>query len=383
VPLPSSLKTDIPALTGLRGIAALWVFIFHAEATFNQLGAVASKTMLVLGAAGFLGVDLFFVLSGFVLALNYSAESTHRSLATWFEFLWKRIARVYPVHLVALALVVVLTTLFTAFDSVFLPASRLTLGGLIKSLLLTHGWSIPIAKTWNTVSWSISCEWAAYLAFPLVALAASRVRSALGTCAVIVGLFALLSGYILNSNYASSMSYGLPRIAAEFTAGVLLYRLWELRELVKGARGDWIAFIALVILIAGGSQLVARANTYIGMVYMPIFVCGVVYGLASGNGLFCRILSSRAAQWGGHVSYAFYMVHGLILGVASRVLMEWGKMSSTSWAVAFAVISVVVTALVATAIYVWIETPARRAMVGWFDRVTGKSLRTLAARQEG
>ena len=372
--------SGIPALTGLRGIAALWVFVFHVSGKLLRLGPEAHAVGSLFGAGGFLGVDLFFVLSGFVLALNYSSVGIHRSASSYAGFLWKRIARIYPVHQTALALAVILVVAFAAFDSVFVPASRLALTGLLKSLTLTQAWSIPVERTWNAVSWSISCEWAAYLAFPWIVWAANRLRSGLGIFAIVIALFAALAYAVLSGPYATTMEYALQRIAVEFTAGVLLYRARELRNFPMGPRGDWIAMASLAILIVGGNLLATRASSCLALVYMPIFACGVVYGLASGTGLFCRALSCRAALAAGLISYAFYMVHSLILGAAGRVLVLIGKAADPPMFVTAMVMAALVSTALAAAIYAWIETPARRIMVRWSGDVAGTSSRELPSR---
>jgi peptidoglycan/LPS O-acetylase OafA/YrhL len=115
--------------------------------------------------------------TGGVPRCNYGRDDLLGQPQKYGHFLWKRLARIYPVHLAALVLLAGLLLAFAAAGHRFLPASRLTVEGLVKSLTLTHAWAIPIAKTWNTVSWSISCEWAAYLCFPVIAAFSKRLHS--------------------------------------------------------------------------------------------------------------------------------------------------------------------------------------------------------------
>lgn len=69
------MKHEIGALTGLRGIAALWVMAFHAHYTLATMPEVVRVPVAIVSQAGMLGVDLFFVLSGFVIAYNYAASA--------------------------------------------------------------------------------------------------------------------------------------------------------------------------------------------------------------------------------------------------------------------------------------------------------------------
>jgi peptidoglycan/LPS O-acetylase OafA/YrhL len=363
------MKREIPALTGLRGLAALWVFLFHVRSTFDQVGGGLTTALSFLGGAGFLGVDVFFVLSGFVLALNYADAGTHRSLASYGDFLWKRIARIYPVHLAALALLVLFVAAFAAFGAVYINSARLSPVGLLKTLTLTHGWSLPIVKTWNTVSWSISCEWAAYLVFPLLSLAALRLRSKVAILAIILALFVALAALIGAGKYGGSMPYGLPRIAAAFTSGVLLYRFWQLQNFATSALGDRIALYGIVFLIVGGNIIATNVNGARALLVMPVFACGLVYGLAAGAGPVCKALSSRVAQFAGHISYSFYMIHMLVLGAAVNAFAGSGKEPDAAAAVALALGAGVATVLMAAWMYRAIETPARRAMLGWQKRL--------------
>src|SRR5690606_21574322 len=115
-----------------------------------------------------------------------------------------------------------------------LAMHRLNLGNLLRTLTLTHAWDIPIARHWNVPSWSISAEFAAYLAFPLIALMAARFRSTLAALGMIVLLFVALASIKKLGSYGGTMAYGLPRIAIEFPAGVLLHRIWTLRGRERG-----------------------------------------------------------------------------------------------------------------------------------------------------
>ncbi len=89
-------KSKLDSLTGLRGIVALWVVLFHLVQYFPIIDFPIIK-------AGWLGVDFFFVLSGFVLAYNYYHWFSDKvELKSYKKFIWLRIARIYPVHIITL-----------------------------------------------------------------------------------------------------------------------------------------------------------------------------------------------------------------------------------------------------------------------------------------
>jgi peptidoglycan/LPS O-acetylase OafA/YrhL len=345
---------DIPALTGLRAIAALWVFLFHAPGAFPRDYA----SLFPIGRAGFLGVDIFFVLSGFVLALNYAGEGRHRSVAAWGDFLWKRLARVYPVHLAALALFAVGAAVFGAW---FAPDDRLTLAGFLRTLTLTHGWDAPILKTWNVVSWSVSCEWAAYIAFPVIAAIAWRVPGRL-LCAVLVVLLFIALHLCVKSNVfgKSGIDYGLPRIAAEFSAGVLLCRLYTL----EAGRKPWllVGAIATAGMLLVSSKLAMRFGPHATLEIMPVCAAVIVYGLARSAGPFERLLGSSAFQYLGRISYAFYMVHAMALSVVAAAL---NGRAGVAVKVAAALI---LAGVVAHLLHTFVENPARAWMLSRWAR---------------
>src|SRR5512135_599191 len=89
---------DIPSLTGLRAFAAWWVVFFHC----SFLLPAALPKVYWFARLGYLGVDLFFVLSGFIISYNYWDKLASFSVKAYREFLWLRLARLYPVHLFTL-----------------------------------------------------------------------------------------------------------------------------------------------------------------------------------------------------------------------------------------------------------------------------------------
>ena len=148
---------EIRALTGLRGIAALYVVAFH------YLGGLSfSNPMTTLFAHGYLAVDLFLILSGFVMALNYAAAFTADfSFSTYLRFLWRRIARIYPLYIV-----------MTLVSSLFFYFGIYKLAPFEKSLTTVVVLNAGMVQSWGLSSsldapaWSITAEWAAYLLFP-------------------------------------------------------------------------------------------------------------------------------------------------------------------------------------------------------------------------
>ena len=136
---------------------------------------------------GYVWVDFFFILSGFVMTHVYRSSFVDgRGIAGYREFLGARLARVYPLHF---AMLMMLVGLELAKLAVMLTGravenepftERHSFDALVTNLLLIHSWNLHDDVTWNPPSWSISAEWAVYLVCPLVILALDKCGRAAG-----------------------------------------------------------------------------------------------------------------------------------------------------------------------------------------------------------
>jgi len=175
-------------LDGLRGVAAFAVILDHVPG--GWLGD------LVPGR--YLSVDFFFVLSGFVIALNYRGRFAAPDLPGTVQFYLLRLARVYPLHLVMLGLFLVNPLVILLFSGQGTPGSRYDPAYFVMSLFLVQNWGFTKELAWNIPAWSISAELFAYLVFPLMILAAARlargVRGSLVLIGLLLGLLAAVLG---------------------------------------------------------------------------------------------------------------------------------------------------------------------------------------------
>ena len=173
-----SYTRQIAALTGLRAYAAWWVVLYHSQHYIRQF-----LPWMPIGVIrrGYFGVDVFFALSGFIISWVYASQMESFCFGRYLKFLQKRIARMYPVH----ALTLLLTLGFLTAVRLKGTATAHSLGNwtaatFFENVLLIYAWihqDVQIA--WNGPSWSISCEWLAYLCFPLIpALRLARKTSA-------------------------------------------------------------------------------------------------------------------------------------------------------------------------------------------------------------
>ncbi len=306
----------LPDLTAARGLLALWVFAYHANLHLHFAGFGS-----LLGR-GYLGVDGFFILSGLVLAHRYPAP--RQSAATYGRFWWRRLVRLYPT---ALAMLLLLGAAFLlARASGVHPHQALRADGheFLLQLLLVNGWGFSRGWTWNYPSWSISTEWAGYLLFPLLALAAARLDSrmaALAAAAMAVCLLvvACVSPSALNLSYQGA----LPRFFPEFIGGILLARL--LRSLAPRPPSFLPGVIGLLLVPVG---VWLRPLTAGGDAVTVIGLWLILWALAAGRQrLFARLPALVAL---GALSYPFYMAYAPVELLFARAWGHW-RLDPTRW----------------------------------------------------
>jgi peptidoglycan/LPS O-acetylase OafA/YrhL len=368
-------RQEIKALTGLRAVAAFWVLSFHLSKDLKA--ALPEGTVLInlVSGIGYLGVDLFFILSGFIISYNYAQQfDAQRSgalgfgrfdAARYLRFLWARLARIYPVHLFTLLVLAAFIALAPAGVEVAVsPPDRYAPERWIESALMLHGWAFPIGRSWNVPSWSISAEWLAYLAFPLAALAAAAIRKIWAAQLAIVVLIGLLALSLAMTDYPETMAYGLPRIAVEFPLGCLLYRLYRQRAASGALLGvvapALLTCVALLVLAPGFS----RAGAVSLFVLMPSALAALIYLLASDRGsAFARWLARPAMRYWGRVSYSLYMVHFVVIIMVHRYLptAELAQLPLELRLAAVAGMTATIL-LAAMATYHFVEEPSRRWM---------------------
>ncbi len=161
MPLKDNLReaNNIPGLTSVRFFAAIWVVLFHLLRSWSAVGYVGGFLKF-----GYSGVSFFFVLSGFILSVNYLQRAF-----TSREFWIARIARILPAYLVALAVVLPFTILAGhKTGTPFFPSA-------LAPLFLLQAWIPKTALFWNSPGWSLSCEAFFYLLFPMILVPAAKL----------------------------------------------------------------------------------------------------------------------------------------------------------------------------------------------------------------
>ncbi|TKD51751.1 acyltransferase family protein [Sphingomonas baiyangensis] len=349
---PSAAPAELRALTAARGLAAWWVVLYHIR---DSIGGLDGWPMAVL-ARGYLAVDFFFLLSGFVLWLSYAERLRGGGWPAVASFLHRRFARIWPLHAFVLTGGVMLALLLAAtgrHDPVEFPFTELP-----WHYLLVQSWGMEGALAWNKPAWSISVESAAYLAFPLLILSIDWRR--VPTPAVIAAIVALL--VLLATTLAArdadtlnqtSGRLGLLRCMFEFAAGTAVCALW-LRWRAR-PRAATIASLGVMAML--GALWAAGALPEI-LAVPPMFAALLLVLALSHRG---GVLASAPLHWLGEVSYATYLAHYLMWKAFKLAFV------AAPGAVAWPLIALyLLMVLVASgALYRWVERPAQKRINAW------------------
>ncbi len=368
---------EIRALTGLRIVAALWVVLFHYRSPLWAASPRLHDDMAPLFDAGAMGVDLFFILSGFVLTWNYldrmgPAWSTRGTL----HFLWLRLSRVWPIYLVTMHLAAVWIIVTLHVGNLPSPdAEKLNATSYVRQLLMVQLWFEPFfdGTSWDGPAWSISAEWLAYLLFGLLVLVVFRIaRVSRARTLLFLAVLASLPPTVLL--LGSGMLYTpwswLPRIVAQFSAGALACAaVRRLRLSDAGRRTAGWASVALVAAIVAGLYYYS-AHPVAGMVdsgaLTAVLFLPLVVALSVGTGSLPAVLSTRFMHYGGRISFSLYMIHEPVHTVWEWAVRQY-QINLTMAEAKVAVVGLIAVAVgAAMLLYHFVEEPAQR----WMRRAT-------------
>jgi peptidoglycan/LPS O-acetylase OafA/YrhL len=344
---------QIKTLTSLRGIAAWLVVLFHAR----EIVPMLPQLERALGH-GYLAVDFFFVLSGFVIALNYRSVVDPFSGRAYLQYLSRRLARIYPLHFVLLTAYLLTPAAILIFSQSKALGERYGVASFVASIFLVQNWGFTEILTWNIPSWSISTELAAYLLFPAILLLVDRICAQRGgyllTAVMITCLLSLFFWMSSLDNIGRSIpTHGLARCICEFSIGVMAAKYFtEFRASVAGMRFYFLG--SALCACAIGAQLGLPNYTYI-----PVsFGLAVLY-FASENGRDIPFLHWQPLVYLGDISYSTYLVHYLI--------KDWIKFCVVEVSLFDAAAYLLLVFLSSILLFRMVEVPGRH----WFVKRTG------------
>ncbi|MDR3527207.1 MAG: acyltransferase [Rhizomicrobium sp.] len=356
------------ALDGFRGIAVLLIAFYHVPWPnhFIHSGFVANSYLMV---------DLFFMLSGFVILASSPKHAA--APAKIGNFLAQRFFRIYPLHLAVLAAFVGLELfkLWSLRHGAIVPAhipfsGANSVPALIANLFLVQGLGIFSTLTWNCPSWYISCLFVAYSLFAIGAFAGILKNKIAFPTAILLAL----SGYVLLAVTRGTLNitydFGIVRCLCGFFLGMAIFQLSAKREGHAAATpyGPSLEIALVVALVLAMSF----ASGWQVIFVIPVF--GLMIAVFQrGLGPVSTLLTWPVMRFLSKISYSIYMVQFFIFLVTSTVLHKVLKfpmlpdpktgvdtLNVSLWVGdIFVGIDLVLIVGISTATYFLIEEPAR------------------------
>lgn len=347
-----------------RFVAALGVFIFHLKMIDKGISPAWN------GSFG-LFVDMFFILSGFVISYSYPSDA--RGVGAYSRFMIRRVARIYPLHLLSLLIFVVLIGVGLE------RTGRSTPLDFLYNLVLLQAWGVADHLSFNSPSWSISAEFFCYLIFPLLMLLARKLHP-LALAAIVAALYLLLAhGHLpiwqeRSQMYGANYDYGMLRALPSFLNGILLAILFRMSQPYRHKRVVFagIAMFGLSVLVL---NVFAKPDLAILLFSAAILLTAV------GESAFTEFPGARLLGRLGNTSYAIYMLHDAVLIAVFKPSWTWlGLRPDQFWL--FALACCAVLTIIADRTYAYFENPARRLVNRWADTGVTSSRKVPAAAAE-
>ena len=306
--MSAQASPKIEELESIRGIAALLVVLFHMpawNASLHDIRIIKNSYYMV---------DLFFVLSGFVMNLNYGDRlSTSRDLVR-FQFL--RFGRLYPVHLLFLLLGVLIALASWAAASMFgltgpngSSFRDATVASFIEQLLLVHSLGFfTVAHPFNLPSWSISVEFYTYLVFGVVCL--------ISHCVLRLSVFVTLALAALSLLGFDGQGIGdfseILQCLGGYFLGCLVatFSAWRPHVMPRGSTFASLALMGLFLCLRSDP----RFN--VAIFFLSALVIAAV--VCSGDDLVKGALRHKSLKFLGLISYSIYMSHTFVLWVSNQ-----------------------------------------------------------------
>lgn len=309
------MKEHYKALDSLRGIWCVIVAFVH----WPSGGVLMSPGFNISGML----VDLFFVMSGFLIASHYAERITDRR--SMVRFGWLRIGRIYPLHALALLFMVGLELVSFIVDYATTGArgdsftGARVVSGIFTNLLFIHQFGIHPGATWNAPSWSVATEMWVYLVFAVVTLFAGKLKYP------IYGLLAVLCWIVLHhwsqQGLYPTMQLAVFRGGMGFFIGTLLWRFMQWLDARPAGKplptAVWTAIEVVLMPIPVFLTLFA-GNTSPAAQAAPIVTAITIMVFALEKGAVSRLLQNPKLVYFGILSFSIYMIHWPL------IVVVWG-----------------------------------------------------------
>ncbi len=353
--------SDIPSLTGIRGILALWVVVYHFWPDVLALAPVFRFLTPIIGKGHF-AVPAFFILSGVVLAHNYRHLGHTARRKDVANFLMKRLARIYPVHFVSLMAVLAMV-IVSRSRGWSIADSGYTFVDFVLNLFLVHTWVPHFTLNWNYPSWSISSEWFAYLLFCPLMFICFRLTARWVWVVLALSIVATLGMYYSPKEMwfrellcvVPTFTWGATFVYAGNRQGAVSEAVEAQQPTRFVAFARDYAFIPVVLVIASCFMPTPYYSACL-LISLGALICSLYVTGARPNSLY----DFGPVRFLGEVSYSLYMTHTLAQKILYQLLPSGVYVYSsllTKLIVASAYFALI--AAFAVGMYYLVERPSR------------------------
>lgn len=343
---------EIKALTSLRGIAAMAVVMQHFSATAQQHSAVIIPSLV---PHGYLAVDLFFILSGFIMSYTYLSSFQRYGISATGDFLLKRVARIVPLNVFALALILFAGQLSNIFlnKNIFYYSEKISFD-VVANLFMLQG--LGIGRNLNGPSWSISTEFAAYFSFPFFIMCIFSKdwrRVLLIVLASISVIFWLALNHSRLGLETGTIGEGVLRCFAEFCIGMASYRFYSLRIAKRLLESD---VVCMSIALGCAIFMVLRIDLF-AVILFPFLIVSLAHNQSS----VARIMAHPTLYFLGVISFSVYLLHQPFRPLELELLRAWHPTPLNGFAaLLFAFVGSLSVLPLAWLAYRYVEQPGRK-----------------------
>ena len=351
------MAADIRALTGVRGVAAAIIVVYH----FGDVQLYGGGNLAYYRIPhGYLLVDMFFMLSGYVIGLTYRDAFDSGGLKNFATFLLKRVARLYPAYFaIGLLYIAKIAAGLSGQDTL----SMFSTYDIVGNLLMLTGWGLYIHPLIG-VAWAASAEMGSYLLVPLlmqVTIRRSRWLCGLTVLAALVAIYAVsISGRgsggpldVVNGN----SFYPMLRAVAGFSFGLAIFRFAGVLDRLSMTAQDVLLAVVLIAIIT--TIGLAAGDRLLYLLFIPLVA------VLSRDGRLAQALFGNALVYRlGIISYSIYLIHPLFVSFAVRAWRDFGK-TDIAYLAGSAACFVAIW-LLSELSYRLVEMPGRKAIVDLF-----------------